>query len=70
MADDRNRAVVDDTTADEVIDPVESGKHVPDSGLAGSDIGDDAQNRDIGRPIPASKGVAERDRHPLATDED
>jgi hypothetical protein len=60
----------DTKDVDEVMDPVESGSTVPDSGLAGGDVRDDAQASDIGRPIPADKGVAQRDRHPLDTDED
>ena len=65
MAEDRSRTTLDDTTSGETIDPVESGRHTPDSGLAGGDVADDGQGRAIGRPFPADKGVAERDRHPL-----
>jgi hypothetical protein len=70
MAEDRNRTAIDDDRIEDKLDPVESGKNVPSSGLAGADIADDAQNRHVGRPFGVDQGVAQRDRHPLDTDED
>jgi hypothetical protein len=66
---ERNRDKTTDKRIDEMTDPVEAGRFTPDSGTAGGDVNDSSQDRDIGRPIPADKGVAKRDRHPLDTDE-